>query len=66
MTRKLKQLLDALSSVGYLSRYRYAKSTRACLMCGSPASSFRDEWGKLEYNVSALCQSCQDKYFSGD
>jgi len=62
---RLEQLIDILSHRGYNSRYRSAKSSRTCLICASAAREFSDQWAKLEYEVSALCQRCQDEYLRG-
>jgi len=59
---KLEQLIDILEDPGYTYRYSFAKSSRTCLMCGSPASQFTDKGAESEYEVSALCQKCQDEY----
>ena len=34
--------------------------------CGGPATSFRDALSRREYEISGLCQKCQDKFFGGD
>lgn len=31
--------------------------------CGQPATSFRDECSKREYQITGLCQKCQDEIF---
>lgn len=62
---KVQRLLDIFSQPEYSIRYRSAKSTHTCLICNNPARVFRDEWAKLQYEVSALCQRCQDKYLEG-
>ena len=62
---RLEQLIDVLSHPGYSSRYRSAKSSRTCLICASAAREFSDAWAKLEYEVSALCQGCQEEYLRG-
>jgi hypothetical protein len=31
--------------------------------CGKPATIFRDRLSEKEYNISGLCQECQDKIF---
>ena len=59
---RLEQLIDILLNPGYNSLYRSAKSSHTCLICASPAREFSDEWAKLEYEVSALCQRCQEVY----
>lgn len=39
---------------------------RVCSSCFTPAEEFRDEISKKEYQISALCQACQDKVFTED
>lgn len=34
-----------------------------CVMCGNPAKEFRDELSKREFQISAMCQDCQDVVF---
>ena len=63
--KKLQELLDFLSGPTYESSYAIAKATGTCLMCGNPAKVFRDMSAKIEYDVSALCQKCQDEFFKG-
>lgn len=60
----LEELLDFFTKSSYEANYAMAKSTRKCAMCGQQAESFRCASAKLEYEISALCQHCQDKYFS--
>lgn len=59
----LEELLDFFSKSSYEANYSRAKSTRTCAMCGERAESFKCASAKLEYEISALCQKCQDKYF---
>lgn len=33
--------------------------------CGQPATTFMDELSKKEYQISGLCQNCQDEIFGG-
>ena len=63
---KVQKLLDFMSSRSYEANYAVAKATRTCVMCGNGARIFRDASAKLEYDVSALCQLCQDEYFTPD
>ena len=63
---KLQQMIVAFSKPAYTANYRYAKATCTCLMCGEAARVFRDEWAKVEYEISALCQRCQDECLKGD
>jgi uncharacterized CHY-type Zn-finger protein len=41
-------------------------AARTCVMCGKPATAFKDELSRREYEISALCQGCQDVAFSED
>ena len=37
-----------------------------CVSCGGPATEFRDQLSHREYEISRLCQGCQDKVFNED
>jgi hypothetical protein len=37
--------------------------TATCVMCGESAGTFRDARSEREYDISGLCQKCQDKVF---
>jgi anti-anti-sigma factor len=63
---KIQQVLAMFSHPDYKTRYRTAKSRQTCIICNNPASVFRDEGAKLQYEISALCQSCQDNILRGD
>lgn len=41
-----------------------AMAGRACVCCGKPANSFRDELSVKEYGISGMCQACQDSVFN--
>jgi len=60
---KLQKLLDLFSTPTYEESFAAAKASTTCIMCGKPARVFRDTCARLEYDLSALCQSCQDEYF---
>lgn len=36
---------------------------RKCVMCNKDATEFRDDLSRKEYNLSGLCQQCQDGVF---
>lgn len=41
-------------------------SRNVCAICGKPVTGswcFRDEFSAHEYNISGMCQACQDKNF---
>lgn len=39
------------------------KQSGVCPFCGNGVGSFRDEISLREYQISGLCQSCQDEVF---
>lgn len=60
----LEKLSDLFSNVHYQENLAVAKSTETCVRCSRPAHDFRSLPAKVEYEVSALCQDCQDELFS--
>ena len=63
MTKEL-ELREIFSATTYRANYANAKARNTCIRCGKPAKAFRDASARLEYNVSALCQRCQDECFT--
>jgi hypothetical protein len=59
----LQELIQKLSEPGCKAGYQFAKANRICKLCGKKAETFRTTLARLEYNLSAICQDCQDKYF---
>jgi hypothetical protein len=41
-----------------------AKAAGICVLCLLPATEFRDEISRREYDISILCQDCQDEVFA--
>lgn len=64
----LHELLECLSANNYQTNYAIAKSNFTCIMCGCDVErkGFRDAASSLEYDISALCQDCQDSCFRGN
>ena len=61
---KATELLEVLSDPTYKASYANAKATGTCIKCKKPAKTYRDSSAKLEYEVSGLCQNCQDYFFN--
>ena len=57
---KLNWALDKLSTI------QQAKQDGVCNLCGEPILSFKDAESKAEYAISAMCQNCQDEFFTED
>ncbi len=34
-----------------------------CAVCGGPVGKFRDGRSRMEYDISGMCQACQDEVF---
>ena len=37
-----------------------------CIQCNDDALSFKDDLSRREYEISGLCQTCQDNFFGCD
>jgi hypothetical protein len=37
-----------------------------CLFCKGPATQFTDAVSKREFEISGMCQTCQDDFFNED
>jgi hypothetical protein len=59
----LDELIKVLSEPEVAVRNCRARADRTCKLCGGPARRFRDAISEFEYQISAICQGCQDKYF---
>jgi hypothetical protein len=59
---EIKKMLDAYTMAAY---GRVAKEGD-CVICGATVNietDFRDTLSKMEYDISSMCQACQDKIF---
>jgi hypothetical protein len=62
-TQSMTVTLDNLS-LRNLGRARsLAIAGRSCVTCGKRADIFRDSLSVKEYNISGMCQKCQDEIF---
>jgi uncharacterized CHY-type Zn-finger protein len=60
---EVENFLNELS-INLFGRYRsLAKAGKSCVSCGKPATEFKDELSRKEYNISGLCQNCQNEIF---
>jgi len=62
---KVELLMNLFSASDYKRNYTIAKSRNTCILCGESAQDFKDQYARLEYSISGLCQSCQDEYLNG-
>ena len=59
---RIEELIFVLASQEVRSREHIARCQHRCKICGKKAKYFRSYCAKLEYKISAICQSCQDYY----
>jgi hypothetical protein len=55
------RLIDRVSS--FVEARKRARETNSCVGCDNPITEFKDEISKKEYQISLLCQACQDEFF---
>jgi len=64
-SRQIENLIDAI--IGKPNGRIIAIKTRLCIPepigCGKSINGFRDQLSAREYDISGLCQECQDKKF---
>ncbi len=58
--------MDASWILSKLASRPQAIEDGVCNFCGEQILSFKDELSKREYQISALCQNCQDDMFDED
>ena len=61
-TKKSTNIDNLLESITGRSRVK-SVTDNICVSCGEGANEFDDEISVKEYNISGLCQGCQDSVF---
>lgn len=62
----LDKFADALAKMTFGRTKSEATKKEICVMCGEPVGEFRDELSAREFQISQLCQKCQDVIFSDE
>ena len=60
----MEQFQEDISMKFFGRSVSLAKAGNQCVCCGKSATEFRDEISKREYQISSLCQHCQDEVFA--
>ena len=60
----MEQFQEDISMKFFGRSVSLAKAGNQCVCCGKAATEFRDEISKREYQISSLCQHCQDEVFA--
>jgi hypothetical protein len=66
MTEKkdpLDELVDEAAREAFGRSRSEAKAKLICVSCGKPPEAFRDKSSEREWEISRLCQKCQDNFF---
>jgi len=58
----LQKLINFLSEPDYASKLRIAQNTGKCVICNRQVKEFSTKPAKFEYDVSGLCERCQETY----
>lgn len=61
---KMEQYKEEISMAFFGRSVSLANAGNQCVCCGKAATEFRDEISKREYQISSLCQKCQDEVFA--
>lgn len=62
---RIEELIDVLEKRHARTRAWIARAQQRCIICQKPATEFRSLRAELEYNLSSICQDCQDYYING-
>jgi len=63
MSDKTPEMRDAIEAV--FPGTMKAIEEHKCPMCRNPVGEFRDSLSRKEYEISGMCQKCQDGVFGG-
>uniref|UniRef100_A0A6H1Z9U7 Uncharacterized protein n=1 Tax=viral metagenome TaxID=1070528 RepID=A0A6H1Z9U7_9ZZZZ len=62
--KEREQMFDEIAKKMFGRKFSAALDDMACVRCGASIVGFRDVNSAREYNVSGLCQKCQDQMFN--
>jgi hypothetical protein len=61
MSEKTQEMKDAIESL--FPGTAKAIAEHRCPLCSNPIGGFRDRLSEREYEISGMCQGCQDRIF---
>lgn len=64
-SKEIQGFLDNFSKKAFGKTSKEAEEEKKCLYCGKKIKEFRDELSIKEYNITGMCQKCQDEMFEG-
>ena len=60
---KIQELIGVLSDDRVQDRALISKSNRTCKICERPATDFLSAASEFEFQVSQICEACQNYYY---
>ena len=60
---RLQELIKTLSDRNVEDRTLAAKNNNTCKICNGPAMAFGSGLTKIEYEISTICEKCQEYFY---
>ncbi len=60
---KIQKLIGVLSDDRVQKRALLSKSNQTCKICERPAKKFLSKLSEFEFQVSQICEDCQNYYY---
>ena len=57
------EIKDGMSEKLFGRKFTESRDKNVCVSCGENLTPFRDSTSKREWEISCMCQRCQDKVF---
>lgn len=62
-TKAMENFLSEFTTKTFGTNYAESIQTKHCVICGGRADNFDDELSRKEFEISAMCQACQNDTF---
>jgi hypothetical protein len=62
-SKEMRELRETMSQLLFDRSHDAHQLANLCTTCGKPADKFTDVLSQKEYNLSGMCQACQDGFF---
>jgi hypothetical protein len=59
-------VLETLGQMAFGHSRKDSMAKGVCVQCGKPPVQFKDAVSRREFEISGLCQTCQDLFFLPD
>ena len=64
-SKEIEAMLEKFSTRFAMPRSNAVRDNK-CVTCGGDATEFRDSVSEKEYQISKMCQACQDSVFGAE